>query len=193
MALIVAAAVFGRSASRSPITYDDEEPWTRHPLTTGAAYSAGVWAQWLGQPYTASVSLEMQGHRVARLERVRLVARSSNLEVLGVLAAGPERGLVQAIGAGGFPPERLPRSMHTRYRPIEEVPVTDRQVDGFTGTDVIIGVRFQTGTRAWFDGIEVTYTVDGQRYIGRFAVAWAMCTYHPCPTPQSGKPWGDER
>lgn len=175
------------------IRYDDRPEEHRFPLSALGAYSAGVWTPHLGDPFTASVTLYATRSVTAHLEEVRLVTQSGNLEILGVQAVGPERRLGQAIGSHGFPPADLPPSMRTRYRPLEEVPVTATKVDGVDGVDVIIGLRFRHGTRAWFDGIEVTYRVDGRRYIGRFAVAWGMCTYHPCPTPGIGKPWGDSR
>lgn len=193
VAALLLAAGACTSASPRSIRYDDVAGSSRYPLTADGGYGAGVWTQRLGDPYTASIVLQTSRPVTAHLERVDLVASSPNLEVIGVLAAGPTRHLGQAMGGEGFPPAHMPRSMRTRYWPIDEVPVEKRTGTGIYGVDVIIGLRFQTGKRAWFDGIQVTYSIDGQRYIGRFPVSWGMCRYSPCPIPKIGKPWGDQR
>jgi hypothetical protein len=56
--------------------------------------------------------------------------------------------------------------------------------------DVIMGVRFRTGRKAWIDGLEVGYRVGGQRYVGRFPASFALCYSVTCHVPDMGPPWG---
>ena len=181
--------IIGACSRSSDQRYLDAPGQHRFPLTADGRYGFGMWEHPKGQAYTVSVGLYLVRGGPAHLEAVRPIGRSDNLDLLGVLAAGPDRGLVQAGGAHGFPPADLPDWAKTWYRPIAQVPVTARKVHGMEGTDVLIGIRLRSGHRGWIDGIEVTYTVGGQRYVGRFPVSAGLCDFHPCPVPDFGPPW----
>ncbi|MFN8017562.1 MAG: hypothetical protein U0P45_05510 [Acidimicrobiales bacterium] len=182
---VLAGACTGSSVAR----YLDVPGQSSHPLTADGRYGFGIWEHPKGQAYTVSVVVYATHRLRAHIESVRPVARSSNIEVLGSLAAGPERHFGQAGGSHGFPPANLPRWAATTYRPVRQVVVTTRKVDGLDGVDLLIGIRLRSGHRGWIDGIEVTFVVEGKRYAGRFPVSAGLCDYHPCPMPAFGPPW----
>lgn len=175
---------------RFPIRYEDRPGQHKYPLTATSVYGASVVVKSPGMPYTASVIVSETGRDTAHLIKVEPIAHSANLEVIGTSAAGPHRHFGQAIGSHGYPPADLPKPARTGYRPIDEVPVRPDDPKRPLGVDVLMGVRYQTGTRAWFDGIRVTYRVGNQTYIGDFPVSWAMCDEQPCEMPDYGSPWG---
>lgn len=77
-----------------------------------------------------------------------------------------------------------------RYLPMAEVPVPQESGRHARGVNIVIGVRYTSGHEAWFDGLEVTYRVGTQIYIGRFPMAFALCDHLPCDAPETGPPWG---
>jgi hypothetical protein len=191
--LVIASAGGGcgiRLGRPGPIHYEDHEGQTEYPLTIDSAYSMAVPVK-RGAPYTASLVL-LTTHRdtVARIVAVRPVRKSPNLQIVGTAQAGPDRHFGLANGAHGFPPADLPKPAQTRYRPLAGTTLGPGRPAQRQGTDVLLGVRLTSGVRAWFDGIEVEYTVGDQTYIGRFPVAWAMCTTWECTAPEIGPPWG---
>lgn len=127
-------------------------------------------------------SLIFEGSSDAELVEVRMVG-DNDLELIGVALGSPDRRFGSTQLMDGFPPRDPTLTDDAIIEDALGHPMT-AHTRADIGWELLLGIRATEPGRHVRTGIEVTYTVGGERYVELIPAALAVCAHAAGVSPE---------